>query len=85
MDGARKSLRCALTQIGDEPESMATWHLCRRLSGRENVTLSEEIEAIESVSREDIAEAAQRITLDTVYFMRGTQSAAEEEEDGDEE
>ena len=85
LDGARKSLRCALTQIGDEPESMATWHLCRRLSGREDVTLAEEIEAIESVTRADIAEAAQRITLDTVYFMRGTQPAAEEEEDGDEE
>ncbi|MBE6561931.1 MAG: insulinase family protein [Ruminococcaceae bacterium] len=85
LDGARKSLRCALTQIGDEPESMATWHLCRRLSGKEKLTLQEEIEQIESVSRDDIAAAAQRITLDTVYFMRGTQNTADEEDGDDEE
>ena len=41
------------------------------LSGR-SVSPEEEIIHIESVTKDDIAAAAQRIQLDTVYFMEGT-------------
>jgi len=84
MDAARRSLRCALTQIEDEPESMVVWNLGRRLSGR-TVTLAEELEQIDAVTRADISAAAQRITADTVYFMRGTGTPGAEEEADEEE
>lgn len=71
LDAARKSLRSAIRQIYDEPTSMEMWWLGRMLSGR-SVSPEEEIIHIESVTKDDIAAAAQRIQLDTVYFMEGT-------------
>lgn len=50
---------------------MEMWWLGRMLSGR-SVSPEEEIIHIESVTKDDIAAAAQRIQLDTVYFMEGT-------------
>lgn len=84
MEAARRSLCSALTEIQDEPESMAMWHFGRRLSGQ-FISLAEELERIRSVTKADIAAAAERITLDTVYFLRAGENEAEEaEDDGDE-
>jgi len=85
LDAARKSIRGALTQLEDEPESMAAWMLGRHLSGQ-TLTFAEEKERAEAVTKEDIARIAQGITLDTVYFMKGTLRREEEEEadDGEE-
>ncbi|MBQ4043602.1 MAG: insulinase family protein [Clostridia bacterium] len=84
MEAARKSLCSAMTQIQDEPESMAAWYFSRRLSGNE-VTVEEEMEQIRSVTRQQIADAAQKLSLDTVYFMEGTftDNSGEEEYDDD--
>lgn len=71
LDAARKSLRSAIRQIYDEPTSLEMWWLGRMLSGR-SVTPEEEIDHIESVTKDEIASAAQKIRLDTVYFMEGT-------------
>ena len=84
MEAARKSLCSAMTQIQDEPESMAAWYFSRRLSGNE-VTVEEEIEQIRSVTRQQIADAAQKLTLDTVYFMEGTLADDPGEEEYDDE
>ena len=84
MEAARKSLCSAMTQIQDEPESMAAWYFSRRLSGNE-VTVEEEIEQIRSVSRQQIADAAQKLSLDTVYFMEGTLTDNSGEEEFDDE
>lgn len=82
LDAAKKSLRCALMQIEDDPGSMAMWELGRRLSGR-TVSPAEELAQIEALSRADISSAAQRITLDTVYFMRANQNTGSVEESDD--
>ena len=82
LDAAKKSLRCALMQIEDDPGSMAMWELGRRLSGR-TVSPAEELAQIEALSRADISSAAQRITLDTVYFMRANQNTGSVEDADD--
>jgi len=84
MEAARKSLCSAMTQMQDEPESMAAWHFSRRLSGND-ITVNEELEQIASVTKQQIADAAQKISLDTVYFMEGTLSDGSAEEEYDDE
>lgn len=70
-DAAKKSLRSAIKQVYDEPASMEMWWMGRMLSGRE-VTPEEEIVNIESITKAEVASAAEKIQLDTVYFMNGT-------------
>ena len=70
-DAAKKSLRSAIRQVYDEPSSMEMWWLGRMLSGRDT-SPEDEIDRIEGVTKADVASAAQKIQLDTVYFMNGT-------------
>ena len=76
---AKISLRSAIRQIYDEPSSMEMWWLGRMLSGR-NLMPEEEIAHIEKITREDVAQAASGICLDTVYFMEGTGGEVDEDE-----
>lgn len=84
MEAARKSLHCAITQIGDEPDAMASWALGRQLAGQ-NITRAEELAQIDAVTKSDIIEIARKITLDTVYFMRGAENSDTTEESDDSE
>ena len=70
-DAAKKSIRSAIKQVYDEPSSMEMWWLGRMLSGRDT-SPEDEIDRIEGVTKADVASAAQKIQLDTVYFMNGT-------------
>lgn len=87
LEAAKKSLRCAFMQMGDDPASLARWEFGRRLSGRADASPEKELAVIESLGRADMAELARGITLDTVYFMRAAGDTAEterEDENGDE-
>ena len=85
MDAAKKSLRCAFMQLGDDPASMARWDFGRRLSGRTDATPEDDLAAIEALGRDDIAALARDITLDTVYFMRAAGDAADTDEEDENE
>lgn len=50
---------------------MEMWWLGRMLSGRDT-SPEDEIDRIDGVTKADVASAAQKIQLDTVYFMNGT-------------
>ena len=74
LEAARKSLKSDLRQINDSPASPLDWYLNRLLSGRV-VTPDQEVQAIEKITTEDIALAAQKITPDTIYFLEGSSSS----------
>ncbi len=73
LDAARRSIRSALRSLSDGPDSIESWHLGRRLAGQET-TVEEEIERVMAVTRGEVAEAARRVTADTVYFLSGTEA-----------
>ncbi|MFA6948779.1 MAG: hypothetical protein WCQ72_07340, partial [Eubacteriales bacterium] len=83
MDGAKRSLINGYNEISDSPESLEAWYMGRMLAGL-TTSPDEASELVRSVTYDDIAQIASKITLDTVYFMRGTLSGGEES-DSDEE
>ena len=66
----------AYREIDDNPESIESWYLGRMLSGL-TTTPAETSEQIKSCTKEDVAEMAKGITLDTVYFMKPEGNANE--------
>ena len=70
LDSAKKSLKNAYLSIYDRPSALATWSLNRQLSGIDSTPMLE-YQSIENITKEQIASFAQKINLDTVYFMRG--------------
>lgn len=71
-ESAKKSIRNGYTQIYDSAESMETWTFFRGISQNYSTPL-EECEKIDTATIDDIKSVAQKITLDTVYFLKGTE------------
>jgi predicted Zn-dependent peptidase len=67
---AKRSLRNAFMQVYDSPRAMEKWALNRTFFGS-ILTLKEECARIECATVNDVVEFAKRITLDTVYFLKG--------------
>ena len=68
-ESAVSSILNAYREIDDNPESIESWYLGRMLSGL-NTSPAETAKQIKSCTVADVAEMAQGITLDTVYFMK---------------
>ncbi|MBQ4561033.1 MAG: insulinase family protein [Clostridia bacterium] len=68
-ESAVQSILNAYREIDDNPESIESWYLGRMLSGL-TTTPAETAEQIKSCTKEDVADMAKGITLDTVYFMK---------------
>jgi Predicted Zn-dependent peptidases len=86
MSAARNSIRNGYMQISDSHNSLESWYLGRLLAKRTD-TPEDAIKKLDLVTKEQIAEAAKKITLDTIYFLNGTMKpdGATEEVNGDEE
>jgi len=71
MSASRNSIRNGYMQISDSHNSLESWYLGRLLANRTD-SPEEAMEKLDLVTKEQIAEAAKKITLDTVYFLNGT-------------
>lgn len=80
IETARRTLISGIRQINDSPSSIEAFMFRRLLSGVSE-TPGESCERIISVTREDVIEAAQKVVLDTVYFLNGNDDG----EDGEDE
>ena len=69
-ESAKKSIRNGYLQIYDSAESMETWTFYRGLC-QNNATPMDECEKINTATIDDIKSVAQKMTLDTVYFLNG--------------
>ena len=70
LESAKKSLKNAYMNIYDSPAGMELWTLNRGLSNNYDIPLGE-AKKLDSVTKEQIADFARGITLDTVYFLKG--------------
>ncbi len=81
LETAKRALISGLRQIKDSPSSIEADLLRKMLGGIER-DFSETVQKIEDITCEDVAAAAKKVELDTVYFMKGT---CEDEVEYDEE
>ena len=73
MDSAKKRLRNSMLSVGDSAEAIHSWHINNNIFGLSE-TPEELIDEIEGVTKEQVAEAAKKITLDTEYFLCGEEA-----------
>lgn len=83
IESAKMSLINAYNKNGDDAGAVKAWYFNRRLAGRSD-SPADAAKAVAKVTKEQLVEAAKRITLDTVYFMRGTLDSAEQGDEEDE-
>ena len=70
LESARISVINELKSYYDDGRYIQSYYLGQKIAGT-NVTLEELIDKIKSVAKEEIIEAAGRIKLHTVYFLKG--------------
>ncbi|MBO5440886.1 MAG: insulinase family protein [Clostridia bacterium] len=73
-ESARKSIRNGYLQVYDSAESMETWAFFRGLCGS-NATPTDECDKIDTATINDIKNVAAKMTLDTVYFLKGIEKS----------
>lgn len=67
---AKKSIKNGFLSIYDGAEAMESWVFFRGLCGISTTPLLE-IEKIDKTTIEDIVAVSKKMTLDTVYFLKG--------------
>ncbi|MBQ7384603.1 MAG: insulinase family protein, partial [Clostridia bacterium] len=80
---AKKSIAHWYRQMYDFPFELFTFYSTRMMLGI-NASPEDYMERFEAVSANEIAAVAERVTLDTVYFLKGTLEADYGEEETDE-
>ncbi len=80
LDAAKAVIVNSYREAGDSPSALENWYSCRMLAGRSD-SPAENAERIMAVTKEDVAEAASRITPDTIYFMNPTLTGEEDDSD----
>ncbi len=71
LDAARKSVIGSYRQLEDRPASLESFWFGRALAGVSE-SPADCRERFAAVTRDDLIAAARRLSLDTVYFLRGT-------------
>ena len=74
LESAKKSLKNGYMQIYDSAESMETWAFFRSLCGISTTPMLE-CEKLERTTKKEIQALANKIKLDTVYFLKGKEQA----------
>jgi predicted Zn-dependent peptidase len=70
MDSAKKRIRNSMLSVGDSPEALHAWYANNNIFGT-TYTPDDIIAKTECITKEEVAEAAKKITLDTEYFLCG--------------
>ena len=80
MTMAKKTICTQCRSLRDDVVATERWHLARILIGISQ-TPDEIAAAVEAVSIRDVVRVAKHVSVDTVYFLHGTQEGGEEEYD----
>lgn len=76
---AKRAIIASYVGMYDNPSSVESWYLFRRVNSAETIAPEELVGLIERVEVDDVANIAKGLSLDTVYFLEGLSA-----EDGDE-
>lgn len=76
-EAAKLSMKNAFSTVTDSPAGLESWYLVQVIAGT-HTSPEEEGRRIAQVTREQVAQAAKKVTLDTVYFLTGTTEGEEQ-------
>ena len=79
---ALKTMQSQYIGVFDSPVAVERWYLTRFLFGISE-TLPEFCSALDSLTIDDVTAVARKLTVDTVYFLRGRQDGEEEDEENE--
>ena len=80
---ALKTMQAQYMGVFDSPAAVERWYLTRFLWGISE-TLPEFCDALTSLTVDDVTAVARKLTVDTLYFLRGKQDGEEEEDEDNE-
>ena len=80
LESARRSYVNSLHSVPDSLSGLESWYLTQILLGRSD-TPEEAAAAMGDITREEVVAAAQKVTLDTVYFLASKGGEKEDAED----
>jgi len=63
----------SINSTSDNPFVLDDYYLSKTISGK-MITLEEVAESIKKVTKEDVMKVAEKIQLDTVYFLKGCEN-----------
>ncbi len=81
-EAAKKSLQNACRTVHDSPSAIESFYITGGELGIQ-ITPEEYIAAIESVTLQNVIDAAKKVVLDTVYFLEGTGAQEESDDEND--
>lgn len=76
MTASVKGLTDTINSVYDSPETLDFWYFSQ-IKRKEIKTPDKTIEKIKAVTPEQVQQAAQRVRLDTVYFLQGEEAKAD--------
>lgn len=76
---AKASLKNSYMSIYDSPQAIESWYFRRVINGI-SVSPVDFYKKIEATTKEDLSKIAEKITLDTIYFMNGVGNGGEDDE-----
>ena len=79
IEASVKALEDSFKSVSDSPESLDSWFMSQCVSGDYKYP-EDFIDEFKKVTREDIIQAAQDVTLDTVFMIEGTAQGGESDE-----
>ena len=74
LEQTRLSMANGLRTVGDTLGSLETWYLTHLLEGHV-ISPQKELQAYEGVTAQQVAQAAQKLKLDTIYCLAGKEEA----------
>jgi len=80
LSNAKKSLVSDHRAISDSQGALEAWCISRYRAGLSD-NIDEEIDNIMSVSADDVVECAKGVSLDTVFFLKGTAEGGDEDDE----
>ena len=75
IDSAKLSVANGFRSVADYLGGLEYWYLCQTLDGK-LCSPEESAEQVGSITRQQIIDAAKRVTLDTVYTLTGKEEQA---------
>jgi predicted Zn-dependent peptidase len=73
MEISKKAIKTSTESIKDSPFLISEFFLSQIIA-KDNRSLDEMMKDFETVTREEIIEAAKKIVIDTIYFLNGNNS-----------
>ncbi|MBR5602206.1 MAG: insulinase family protein, partial [Clostridia bacterium] len=78
---AQKSLINVFRQAGDAPSALQAFWFGRQVFYNSDITPEDCIARIKAVTAEDVMRVANKLAPDTVYFLNGTATAEEDDDE----